>query len=111
MIARTGTVLTSNEPGKFKFGIYVANVQLESSVLYPSKPEAQQAMQDRVDEINRAAIESIAPNDGEVLATDTDGCLICFNADNGQPYNCGETLDQYGEHNLTDRERKRLGTC
>ncbi len=57
MIARTGTVLTSAEPGKFKFGIYVANVQLESAVLYPSKPEAQQAMEDRVNEINQAIEE------------------------------------------------------
>lgn len=46
--------------------------------------------------------------DGEVINIDSDGCLICWNAETQEPYNCGETREQYGEHNLTDRERHRL---
>jgi len=44
--------------------------------------------------------------DGQILGVDTDGCLICWDADNGISYNCGETLKEYGEDNLTPDELK-----
>lgn len=47
--------------------------------------------------------------DGEVIGTDHDGCIICWNAKTEEHYNCGETLEEFGEDNLRNRERKRLG--
>jgi hypothetical protein len=47
--------------------------------------------------------------DGEVLGVDVDGGLICWNAETQTKYNCGETLEQYGEHNLSEDELIRIG--
>lgn len=46
--------------------------------------------------------------DGEVIDIDTDGCLICWDAHKRQSYNTGESLAEYGEHNLTGKERNCL---
>lgn len=46
--------------------------------------------------------------DGEVLGVDNDGSLILFNGDNGEPYNCGETPEEFGLSNMTEIERKRI---
>jgi hypothetical protein len=46
--------------------------------------------------------------DNEVLGIDTDGCLILWDADKRQRYNCGETLEQWGKENLTSQEISRL---
>jgi len=46
--------------------------------------------------------------DGEVLGIDKDNCLICWNAQTKERYNCGETLEVYGKENLTEAELKRL---
>lgn len=48
-------------------------------------------------------------HDGEVLRVDNDGCLVLWDRDGEVEYNCGETLDDYGDHNLTEVECKRLG--
>ena len=47
--------------------------------------------------------------DFEVVGKDNDGSLVCWDAVSKQPYNCGETLDEFGEHNLTPTELKRVG--
>ena len=49
-------------------------------------------------------------HDGElkVIGIDTDGCLICQGGE-GEPYNCGETLEQFGIENLTPEEKSLLG--
>jgi len=47
--------------------------------------------------------------DGEVLGLDADGCLILWNGSDGTPYNCGETLDEFGVENLTAEELARVG--
>jgi hypothetical protein len=52
--------------------------------------------------------EAAILRDGEVLDVDTDGCLICWNATTKQSYNCGQTVHDYGVHNLTMRECQRL---
>ncbi len=44
--------------------------------------------------------------DGEVITVDGDGCLVLWDADRHEPYNCGETLEEFGY--LTDTERERL---
>jgi hypothetical protein len=46
--------------------------------------------------------------DGEVVSKDTDGCLILWDGDNHKTYNCGETLKEFGEKNLTAIELKRV---
>lgn len=47
--------------------------------------------------------------DGEVIGMDNDERLILWDGPVATPYNCGETLDEYGVDNLTEVERKRLG--
>lgn len=37
-----------------------------------------------------------------VVGVDTDGCLVC--EDRGEVYNCGETLEEFGAHNLSPAE-------
>lgn len=44
----------------------------------------------------------------EVIGTDTDGSLICRADEDGEIYNCGETLEEYGVHNLRPHELRRL---
>jgi hypothetical protein len=46
--------------------------------------------------------------DSEVIGVDTDGRLIQWDATNGAPYNCGETVDEFGRHNLTQAELARV---
>jgi hypothetical protein len=46
--------------------------------------------------------------DGEVTGVDADGGLILWDREGEVEYNCGETLEEYGVENLTDRERQRL---
>lgn len=47
--------------------------------------------------------------DGEykVVDVDSDGCLICEKPD-GERYNSGQTLAEYGVHNLTESEEESL---
>lgn len=45
-------------------------------------------------------------NDFEVIGVDTDGGLICKDVQTGELYNCGETLEEFGAHNLTEGELK-----
>lgn len=47
--------------------------------------------------------------DGEVIGRETDGTLICWNSVSKERYNCGQTLEQFGLDDLTDKERQRLG--
>jgi hypothetical protein len=47
--------------------------------------------------------------DGEVLGLDTDGCVIQFNAGDGEAFNCGESLEDWGRHNLQPHEMSRVG--
>lgn len=46
--------------------------------------------------------------DGEVLGVDKDGGLLQWNAKTGEPYNCGETLEQFGANNLSATEHTRV---
>jgi hypothetical protein len=46
--------------------------------------------------------------DGEVLGIDNDSNVILWDADKEKRYNCGETINQYGINNLTDKEKHRL---
>lgn len=47
--------------------------------------------------------------DCEVIGTDANGALLCWDAALGAPYNCGENLAEFGPHNLTAAEARRLG--
>ena len=53
--------------------------------------------------------EATKYTDGEVMGLDTDGRIIQWDADKDEPYNCGETPEQFGLDNLTPVERERLG--
>lgn len=46
--------------------------------------------------------------DGEVLGRDADGKLIQWNVKAGEPYNSGETLDEFGKYNLSETEIQRV---
>lgn len=46
--------------------------------------------------------------DGEVIGIAPNGTLLQWNADEKAAYNCGETLEQFGIHNLTGTEAQRL---
>lgn len=56
-----------------------------------------------------AKTDTSAFNDGEVIGIDNDERLIMWDRQGGVAYNCGETLDDYGDENLTEVECKRLG--
>lgn len=43
-----------------------------------------------------------------VIGTDTDGSLICEDESTGEQWNCGENREDFGEHNLTQKERDLL---
>ncbi len=44
------------------------------------------------------------PYDGQILGIDSDGCLIQWDADAKESYNCGETPEEFGLDNITDDE-------
>lgn len=46
--------------------------------------------------------------DGEVLGLAPDGCVVCWDKPNQIPYDCGETLEEFGIENLHDHERERI---
>lgn len=45
----------------------------------------------------------------EVVGQDTDGALLCKDNITGKIYNSGDTLKDFGEHNLSVREKETLG--
>ena len=49
------------------------------------------------------------PYDGEVLGIDSDGTLLQWDADKEEVYNCGETIEEFGEDQLTPQELETLG--
>ena len=49
-----------------------------------------------------------AYQDGDVIGIDNDGCVILWDAVKKERYNCGETINQYGLENLTEKERALL---
>jgi hypothetical protein len=65
-----------------------------------------QEMLDGLDQLTKAPAKL---EDGEVLALDTDGCVIQWNGDDKETYNCGENLAEWGIHNLRPKEAARLG--
>ena len=46
--------------------------------------------------------------DFEVIGLDSDGTVVQWNAETNQPYNCGETLEEFGVDNLTSAELQRV---
>ncbi len=46
--------------------------------------------------------------DGAVVGIDTDGCILQDDDGSHGVYNCGETLEQFGLHNLRDSEKDAL---
>lgn len=46
--------------------------------------------------------------DGEILGLDADGCIIQWNGDDLETYNCGETPEEFGVSSIRDIERGRL---
>ena len=46
--------------------------------------------------------------DGEVLGLAPDGCVICWDKPRQIPYDCGDTLEDFGVHCLRDHERERV---
>ena len=47
--------------------------------------------------------------DFEVLGLDTDLNVVQWDAENKTPYNCGESLEEWGVGNLRPHERARVG--
>lgn len=52
--------------------------------------------------------ENTKCDDGEIIGLDTDGCFIQWSDDEQHSYNCGETPEQFGCHNMTNVEEKRI---
>lgn len=48
-------------------------------------------------------------NDGEIIGVDTDGCVIQWDARDGEPYNSGETVFEFGLNNMSADEIVRVG--
>jgi hypothetical protein len=48
-------------------------------------------------------------DDGEVLCLSSAGAVIQWSGDDNEPYDCGETLYEWGVHNLFDHECARVG--
>lgn len=46
--------------------------------------------------------------DGEILQIDVNGCLIQWNADDQEIYNCGETPEEFGLDNIRSHEMERI---
>ena len=46
--------------------------------------------------------------DGEIIGLDHDGCILQWDGDEGETYNCGETPEQFGLEYMTTAERKRI---
>ncbi|CAN7777033.1 hypothetical protein [Caballeronia sp. LjRoot31] len=49
--------------------------------------------------------------DDEVIGLDKDGCVVQWNSDNGMPANSGESLEEFGLHNLREYEFARVGVA
>ena len=49
--------------------------------------------------------------DDEVIGLDKDGCVVQWNSDNGMPANSGESLEEFGLHNLRKYEFARVGVA
>lgn len=47
--------------------------------------------------------------DDEVIGLDKDGCVVQWNSDDGMPINSGESLAEFGLHNLREHEISRVG--
>lgn len=46
--------------------------------------------------------------DGTILGLDNDGCILQWNDEDLEIYNCGETPDEFGEDSITPEEAKRI---
>jgi hypothetical protein len=46
--------------------------------------------------------------DGEIVSVDNDGCLILWDGERQEEYNCGEYLEVFNRKNLTDKEKQRI---
>lgn len=57
---------------------------------------------------NGEVLSKVGLIDSEILALDSDGCIIQWDAEKGQIYNCGETVEAFGIDNIYDHELKRL---
>ena len=46
--------------------------------------------------------------DFEVIGLDLDGTVVQWDAETNRPYNCGETIEEFGVDNLTEDELNRV---
>lgn len=48
--------------------------------------------------------------DDEIIGMDTDGCLILWDNENQQPYNCGETVEDFTKNGaeIWSHEKERI---
>jgi len=51
---------------------------------------------------------ALGVEDGEVLYVDNDGCIVQWSNEHSRVYNCGETPEEFGLHNLTAKEAARI---
>lgn len=49
--------------------------------------------------------------DDEVIGLTNDGCVMRWDSDNGMPANSGESLEEFGVHNLREQELGRVGVA
>jgi len=57
-----------------------------------------------------AADQQLPPyQDDEVIGLDKNGCVMQWNCGNGMPINSGESLEEFGLHNLREHEISRVG--
>jgi hypothetical protein len=63
----------------------------------------------------QTGLHALAYEDGEIIGWsqnsngEEESYLLCWDAEKMEAYCCGETLYEFGEHNLSIGERKRLG--
>lgn len=59
-----------------------------------------------------AGDQQVPPYQGdEVIGLDKDGCVVQWNSDNDMPANSGESLEEFGLHNLREYEFARVGVA
>jgi len=57
------------------------------------------------------SVRDILPEDyvdGTILGLDNDGCILQWNDEDLEIYNCGETPDEFGEDSITPEEARRI---
>lgn len=73
--------------------------------------ELSDVTEDMLASARQATLKPQHYQDDEVIGFDKDGCVMQWDADKGLAFNSGESLDEFGLHNLRERELSRVNVC